>query len=102
MAKLLKKSLCGLVVRRNFSNVLNRYDTGNKSHLLKCSAKGMIFNGRKILPLSTQQRNLFKSTSDIPPLNSIDDVATFIKGNASNIMVMTGAGISTPSGIPDF
>ncbi|KAK7085059.1 NAD-dependent protein deacetylase sirtuin-3, mitochondrial [Halocaridina rubra] len=31
-----------------------------------------------------------------------EEVARLIKSSASNIMVMCGAGISTPSGIPDF
>ena len=43
-----------------------------------------------------------RSTSDNDILKNIGDVAKFIKNEASNILVMTGAGLSTPSGIPDF
>ena len=35
--------------------------------------------------------------------NSVEDIANLIKGEkCKNVIVMAGAGISTPSGIPDF
>lgn len=37
----------------------------------------------------------------LPQYNSVDDAVTLIK-NARNIIVLTGAGISTSLGIPDF
>ena len=47
-------------------------------------------------------RRWASSVSGKQPLQSIEDVATYIKHQASNILVMVGAGMSTPSGIPDF
>lgn len=47
-------------------------------------------------------RSWSSSVSDKQPLQSIEDVAMYIKQRASNILVMVGAGMSTPSGIPDF
>ena len=37
-----------------------------------------------------------------PEFQSIEDVAKYIVEEASSVMVMTGAGLSTASGIPDF
>lgn len=37
-----------------------------------------------------------------PPLLSVGDVAAYITDQASSVLVMAGAGISTASGIPDF
>ena len=35
--------------------------------------------------------------------SSVNDIANLIKhGKCKNVIVMAGAGISTPSGIPDF
>ncbi|XP_050716093.1 NAD-dependent protein deacetylase sirtuin-3, mitochondrial-like isoform X3 [Eriocheir sinensis] len=41
-------------------------------------------------------------SSSVGSKQSIEDVATYIKHHASNILVMVGAGLSTASGIPDF
>lgn len=41
-------------------------------------------------------------SSSVGSKQSIEDVATCIKQQASNILVMVGAGLSTASGIPDF
>ncbi|XP_042242521.1 NAD-dependent protein deacetylase sirtuin-3-like [Homarus americanus] len=55
-----------------------------------------------------RQFNLFNlwsslsSNKDTPILKTVEDVAEFIKNQCSNILVMAGAGLSTPSGIPDF
>ncbi|KAK4295797.1 hypothetical protein Pmani_031668 [Petrolisthes manimaculis] len=43
-----------------------------------------------------------KSSSPPPVLKNAEDLAAFIKERVSNVLVMVGAGISTPSGIPDF
>ncbi|XP_045101258.1 NAD-dependent protein deacetylase sirtuin-3-like [Portunus trituberculatus] len=40
--------------------------------------------------------------SNKPPLQDIENVASYIKQQANSILVMVGAGMSTPSGIPDF
>ena len=46
------------------------------------------------------QKQQYSAKSQSP---SLGDVATRIKaGSITNIVVMAGAGISTPSGIPDF
>ena len=37
-----------------------------------------------------------------PEFQSIEDVAKYIVEEANSVMVMTGAGLSTASGIPDF
>ncbi|KAK3867655.1 hypothetical protein Pcinc_026899 [Petrolisthes cinctipes] len=37
-----------------------------------------------------------------PVLKNVEDLAEFIKERVCNVLVMVGAGISTPSGIPDF
>lgn len=47
-------------------------------------------------------RRWSSSVNDKQSLRSIEDVATYIKRHSSNILVMVGAGMSTPSGIPDF
>ncbi|KAK3103077.1 hypothetical protein FSP39_016292 [Pinctada imbricata] len=49
------------------------------------------------------RRGLFSSNGNRPKVTSVQDVANFIKEDIfKNIVVVAGAGISTPSGIPDF
>ena len=47
-----------------------------------------------------------RHNSTFPPGSSqnvdIDQIAEQIKSDCSNVLVMAGAGLSTPSGIPDF
>uniref|UniRef100_A0A0N7ZBS6 Deacetylase sirtuin-type domain-containing protein n=1 Tax=Scylla olivacea TaxID=85551 RepID=A0A0N7ZBS6_SCYOL len=47
-------------------------------------------------------RRWSSSGSDKQLSQGIESVASYIKQQASNILVMVGAGMSTPSGIPDF
>ncbi|KAA0188476.1 hypothetical protein HAZT_HAZT010752 [Hyalella azteca] len=42
------------------------------------------------------------STRGQQTLVTVDDVAAYIQDEASSVLVMTGAGLSTASGIPDF
>ena len=45
------------------------------------------------------------TTSSVPPKKkppSLDSIGQDILEKGSNILVMAGAGLSTPSGIPDF
>lgn len=54
-------------------------------------------------PLSTgSSQGRFFSTSESESDEIYEEVANMIKCKATNILVMAGAGISTPSGIPDF
>ncbi|KAK8729714.1 hypothetical protein OTU49_008283 [Cherax quadricarinatus] len=51
---------------------------------------------------SSRHIGLWSSHQNTPTLKTVTDVAKFIKERATNVLVMVGAGISTPSGIPDF
>ena len=46
------------------------------------------------------QKQQYSATSQRPTLGDV--VARVKEGNITKIVVMAGAGISTPSGIPDF
>ena len=49
---------------------------------------------------------LFRQLSNGPgmkPVKTLEDVSNLLKSEAvKNVVVLAGAGISTPSGIPDF
>lgn len=43
------------------------------------------------------------TNAGMKPVKTLEDVSTLLKNQAvKNVVVMAGAGISTPSGIPDF
>ncbi|XP_042864065.1 NAD-dependent protein deacetylase sirtuin-3-like isoform X2 [Penaeus japonicus] len=48
------------------------------------------------------QRWFSHTAKSNPNLQNLEDVAKYIRDEASCILVMAGAGMSTPSGIPDF
>ncbi|XP_062503251.1 NAD-dependent protein deacetylase sirtuin-2-like [Corticium candelabrum] len=60
-----------------------------------------------LLQLLAERMGLLSTKDEAPPEQLLDEVslqgiATYIKSKCTNLIVMTGAGISTAAGIPDF
>lgn len=69
-------------------------------HTLRHALKFLRFSGW--CTARNHQQHYRCWSSSVGSKQSIEDVATYIKHHASNILVMVGAGLSTASGIPDF
>ncbi|KAL5006828.1 hypothetical protein ScPMuIL_015634 [Solemya velum] len=80
----------------------------NSSPVYKTSSDTALSGGMKNLNLQDKtgppnRRGIFRTYSAKPTIRSLKDAASMIKDeHAKNIVVVAGAGISTPSGIPDF
>lgn len=88
-----KNSLSSLITR-NYGECLT-----SRPHLHKT------FRSRRFTITSPQlksQRWASHVKNGNPNLQNLEDVAKYIRDEARCIMVMVGAGMSTPSGIPDF
>lgn len=51
--------------------------------------------------LQRLQSGMFRRIRERPPITNLEEVAAAI-AKAQNILVLTGAGVSTSCGIPDF
>jgi NAD-dependent deacetylase len=72
-------------------------DNGHKVYTSLCSFSNPVFNY-----LRTFHYTVFRRSRPSPELNEALNQALELLKNARKVVVLTGAGISTPSGIPDF
>nr|XP_045594599.1 NAD-dependent protein deacetylase sirtuin-3-like isoform X1 [Procambarus clarkii] len=110
----LKKVTCINKVERHrinvgyLSSVLQALPFSYNQSLTFCHAvlsRKPLFWQQQCSRQSKRYTGLWSSSSnnnDGSTLKTLEGVAKFIKERAKNILVMVGAGISTPSGIPDF
>ena len=106
----------------NISNAFSRLSSSYVSVLKKTNVKynnninkspgwKNTFLFPRVLPISSHKRTIstnstLKKCATFPPggslNNDIDRIVEQLKSESSNVLVMAGAGLSTPSGIPDF
>ncbi|XP_033619916.1 NAD-dependent protein deacetylase sirtuin-3, mitochondrial isoform X2 [Fukomys damarensis] len=76
---------------------------GRALSVLRLWGPGSIAGGRKSISLSVGASSIFGSRGSSEKKFSLQDIAELIRTRAcQRVVVMVGAGISTPSGIPDF
>ncbi|QPG74393.1 hypothetical protein FOA43_001720 [Brettanomyces nanus] len=73
----------------------------NNVERLRASKDPQDFLHRCIVYLREAINRVLRSRTRLPNFHTVDDVCNALK-NAKNILVLTGAGISTSLGIPDF